>query len=82
MIKINLILKFNFKIHIKHHINSYFATKILKKQYEISDLTIVDMIFQKICRINMIDKISIIAFDEHLKQQYNYVLIANHEISN
>ena len=57
MIKMNLILKFNFKIHIKHHINSYFAMKILKKQYEISNLTTIDMILQKICRINMIDKI-------------------------
>ena len=78
---LNFIVEKNSRTHIANYINVEKTKNILKKQYEISNLIILNMSLQKICRTNQIDKIDFENYVQHLKQHCNKIKIVEKNIS-
>ena len=78
---LNLIVEKNSRAHIAKYINVEKARNMLKKQYEISDLIILNMSLQEICRTNQIDKVDFENYVQHLKQHCNKIKIVEKNIS-
>ena len=72
-----LIIMFESREHIKNHENAALTIAKLLKQYETTNLIIIDISFQKICRFNMNDFKSINEYAKHIQRHYNKILIAN-----
>lgn len=68
-------------MYLNDFINFEETLNKLKKQYGITDFAIIDLSFQKICRINMQNKGSVEQYAEHFKQHYNKILNADQVIS-
>ena len=78
---LNFIVEKNSRTHIAKYINVEKTKNMLKKQYEISNLIILNMSLQKICRTNQIDKIDFENYVQHLKQHCNKIKIVEKNIS-
>ena len=66
--------------HIKNHENAALAIAKLLKQYGTTNLAIIDIFFQKICRSNMDDFKSVNEYAEHIQRHYNKILAAGRVI--
>ena len=71
------IIMFEFREHIKYHINSKNVITKLLKQYETTNLIIIDIFFQKICRFNMKNYKTISEYVEHIQRHYNKIFATN-----
>ena len=63
--------------HVKNHEDSKLVIAKLLKQYETTNLIIIDISFQKICRSNMNEYKSVNEYVEHIQRHYNKILVAN-----
>ena len=70
---IHLTILLEFREHVKNHINTILILTKLLKQYEITNLIIINIFFQEICRSNMNDYKSINEYVEHIQRHYNKI---------
>ena len=69
-----LIIMFESREHVKNYEDSKLVIAKLLKQYETTNLIIIDISFQKICRFNMNEYKSINEYVEHIQRHYNKIL--------
>ena len=69
-----LIIMFESREYIKNYKNSMTIINKLLKQYDISNLIIIDIFFQEICRSNMNEFKSINEYANHIQRHYNKIL--------
>ena len=62
------------RIFIKNFTNVNKAYEILKREYDIIDLIIIDVSMQKLCRVNCVDKEELIEYSIHIKHHINIFL--------
>ena len=62
------------RIFIKNFTNANKTYEILKREYDIIDLIIIDASIQKLCRVNCVDKEELTQYSTHMKYHINILL--------
>ena len=74
MIMLTLTCDEQSRIFIKNFTNVSKTYEILKREYDIIDLVIIDVSMQKLCRVNCVDKEELIEYSIHMKHHINILL--------